>query len=172
MNSIADSDKSKNVQGQSEVDKTNKKLAANANLNQPVKIKKTLPSNSTSEITKVDPRTIASNDRPVLKTNINSGLNDEISAPETPVTRTEAINKPDIVDQPSNARVKSDYATEALLSDNIDVEPELVVEENGGRKGAFRGIIRKANRFINKVTNPDTNGPSVKVASFEIALAK
>lgn len=73
---------------------------------------------------------------------------------------------------PSVATVKSDYATEALLSSNSNEEQETIAQENSSRKGAFRGLLRKANRFVNKVTNPDSNGPSVKVASFEIALAK
>jgi hypothetical protein len=78
----------------------------------------------------------------------------------------------EIIDMPSVATVKSDYATEALLSSNSNEEQETIAQENSSRKGAFRGLLRKANRFVNKVTNPDTNGPSVKVASFEIALAK
>jgi hypothetical protein len=78
----------------------------------------------------------------------------------------------DIIDRPSVSPIKSDYATEALLNDNSNEEQESIAQENSSRKGAFRGLLRKANRFVNKVTNPDTNGPSVKVASFEIALAK
>lgn len=78
----------------------------------------------------------------------------------------------DVVDMPSVTTVKSDYATEALLNNNPGEEQESIAQENSSRKGAFRGLLRKANRFVNKVTNPDTNGPSVKVASFEIALAK
>jgi anti-sigma factor RsiW len=67
--------------------------------------------------------------------------------------------------------VKTNYATEALLSAHDAVEV-VELDNNSSRKGPFRGLVRKANRFLNKVTNPDPDKPSVKVAAFEIALAK
>jgi hypothetical protein len=88
---------------------------------------------------------------------------------EVPQVAQKAV---DVIDRPSVSPIKSDYATEALLNDDSNEEQENIAQENGARKGALRGLLRKANRFVNKVTNPDTNGPSVKVASFEIALAK
>lgn len=77
----------------------------------------------------------------------------------------------EIIDRPvTEANVKSDYATEALMSAQDAVE--VVTLENNNRKGPFRGIVRKANRLFNKVTNPDLDKPLVRVANFEIALAK
>jgi hypothetical protein len=79
----------------------------------------------------------------------------------------------EIIDRPAtNADVvKSNYATDALMSaqDAVEVVP---VENNNNRKGPIRVIVRKANRLFNKVTNPDTDKPLLKVANFEIALAK
>ena len=76
-----------------------------------------------------------------------------------------------IVDRPMmDANVKSDYATEALMSSQDAVEV-VAVENNSNRKGPFRGIVRKANRIFSKVTNPDMDKPTVRVANFEIALA-
>jgi hypothetical protein len=77
--------------------------------------------------------------------------------------------------QPAVAlNVKSDYATEALTMENnagTSEQPE-VMEDGKQRKGMFRGIVRKANRFYNKVTNPDPDRPLVKVANFEIGLPR
>ena len=71
----------------------------------------------------------------------------------------------------TEANVKSDYATEALMSAQDAVEV-VTLENSNTRKGPFRGIVRKANRLFNKVTNPDLDKPLVRVANFEIALAK
>jgi hypothetical protein len=66
--------------------------------------------------------------------------------------------------------VKKNYASDALnnqiSSDEEDIEPDT-----NQRKG-LRGIVRKANRFYNKVTNPDNDKPMVKVANFEIGLSR
>ncbi len=78
----------------------------------------------------------------------------------------------EIIDRPAtDANVKSNYATEALMSaqDAVEVVP---VDNNSTRKSPIRGIVRKANRLFNKVTNPDLDKPLVRVANFEIALAK
>jgi anti-sigma factor RsiW len=78
----------------------------------------------------------------------------------------------EIIDRPvTEANVKSDYATEALMSAQDAVEV-VTLENSNIRKGPFRGIVRKANRLFNKVTNPDMDKPLVRVANFEIALAK
>ena len=78
----------------------------------------------------------------------------------------------EIIDRPvTEANVKSDYATEALMSAQDAVEV-VTLENSNVRKGPFRGIVRKANRVFNKVTNPDLDKPLVRVANFEIALAK
>jgi hypothetical protein len=77
----------------------------------------------------------------------------------------------DIIDRPvTEADVKSNYATEALMSAQNAVEV-VTQENNNTRKGPLRGIVRKANRLFNKVTNPDLDKPLVRVANFEIALA-
>jgi hypothetical protein len=80
--------------------------------------------------------------------------------------------KNEIIDRPStDADVKSNYATEALMSAQDAVEV-VTLENNNSRKSPIRGIVRKANRLFNKVTNPDLDKPLVRVANFEIALAK
>jgi hypothetical protein len=80
--------------------------------------------------------------------------------------------KNEIIDRPeTDADVKSNYATEALMSAQDAVEV-VTVENNNSRKSPIRGIVRKANRLFNKVTNPDLDKPLVRVANFEIALAK
>jgi cytoskeletal protein RodZ len=74
------------------------------------------------------------------------------------------------IDRPvTQANVKSDYATEALMSAQDAVEV-VTLENSNTRKGPFRGVVRKANRLFNKVTNPDIDKP-LRVANFEIALA-
>ncbi len=110
--------------------------------------------------------------QPAFNSKIGSETKQGISTEEIATTTLNTPTLKEIVDMPSSSIVKSDYATEALLNDNATEEQEMLVQDNSPRKGAFRGLLRKANRFVNKVTNPDSNGPSVKVASFEIALAK
>lgn len=87
-----------------------------------------------------------------------------------PMVSTDQLNA-----QPAVALdVKSDYATEALTMENnarSAEQPELM-DEGKQRKGMFRGIVRKANRFYNKVTNPDPERAVVKVANFEIGLPR
>ena len=74
------------------------------------------------------------------------------------------------IDRPvTQVNVKSDYATEALMSAQDAVEV-VTLENSNTRKGPFRGVVRKANRLFNKVTNPDIDKP-LRVANFEIALA-
>lgn len=70
--------------------------------------------------------------------------------------------------------VKSDYATEALARENNPNFPDQpdVMDDEKPRKGMFRGIVRKANRIYNKVTNPDPEKAIVKVANFEIGLPR
>ncbi|HLO82980.1 MAG TPA: hypothetical protein VK166_18585 [Chitinophagaceae bacterium] len=70
--------------------------------------------------------------------------------------------------QPAVAlNVKTNYATDALNGNGHEDEMEPLQEEGRQRKG-LRGIVRKANRIYNKVTNPDLDKPLVKVANFEI----
>jgi hypothetical protein len=119
-----------------------------------------------------DQNTMAVVKQPVFDTDPNS-LATQSESRKVISEMPQAVQKvTEIVDMPSISTVKSDYATEALLNDHSNEEQEIIAQDNSSRKGAFRGLLRKANRFVSKVTNPDTNGPSVKVASFEIALAK
>jgi hypothetical protein len=70
--------------------------------------------------------------------------------------------------------IKADYATQALAMQAQDEEyiTETMYRENDrGRKG-FRGLVRKANRIFNKVTNPDLDRTVVKVANVEIGLGR
>jgi hypothetical protein len=74
------------------------------------------------------------------------------------------------IDRPvTQVNVKSDYATEALMSSQDEVEV-VTLESSNPRKGPLRGVVRKANRLFNKVTNPDID-KSIRVANLEIALA-
>ena len=172
VNENVEKGKEKNITAEAAQAKAGSSQVVNSNDNGSVKNKKPRTTKTGIKTTSTDPNNVASFDRPVLKSNSNSTVDRQISASDIAMDKQERIPDREIVDKPSDVEVKSDYATEALMSDNMPVEPESIAQENGARKGAFRGIIRKANRFINKVTNPDTNGPSVKVASFEIALAK
>jgi anti-sigma factor RsiW len=95
------------------------------------------------------------------------------------VTASSANPVPDagkalIIDRPSiGTETKSDYATEALMNIHPTAAAEITDDESGrNRKGPFRGWVRKANRFLNKAANPDPDKPTVKVASFEIALGR
>ena len=87
-----------------------------------------------------------------------------------PVTATNQFASQPVAD----LNVKNDYATEALAMENNSTVPEQtdLTDDEKPRKGMFRGIVRKANRFYNKVTNPDPDRPLVKVANFEIGLPR
>jgi len=117
---------------------------------------------------KEDPPVLAAIDNPQRQTeNIATPGNEQTLVNVSPnLARSNGI-----IDQPvTDANVKSNYATEALMSAQDEVE--VLTLENNTRKGPIRGIVRKANRLLNKVTNPDPDKPLLRVANFEIALAK
>ncbi|WP_336517324.1 hypothetical protein [Pollutibacter soli] len=102
------------------------------------------------------------------------------------INTTTAIAKtspPNITDRPemsstasfaSANHIKTNYATDALLhgDDETAERTTQLTEEEKPRKGALRGFFRKANRVLNRVTNPDQGPASVRVAGFEIASAQ
>jgi hypothetical protein len=82
-----------------------------------------------------------------------------ITAPNNMATTTASRN------------IKTNYAADALNNEMPEDEDEVLEQDAKQRKG-LRGIVRKANRFYNKVTNPDIDKPMVKVANFEIGLSR
>lgn len=81
----------------------------------------------------------------------------------------------DITDKPVGMEgVKTDYATQALTMQAQGQEEytEVVYRENNRERKGFRGLVRKANRIFNKVTNPDLDRTVVKVANVEIGLGR
>jgi len=101
---------------------------------------------------------IASNNLPVVSENTNTGSD----------------NSKANISYAAATSVKSNYATEALLQEDaaMNNKDSQIQDDEKPRKGALRGVFRKANRIFNKVTNPDPSIPSVRVAGFEIALAQ
>jgi hypothetical protein len=67
--------------------------------------------------------------------------------------------------------IKTNYAADALNNEMAEDDEDVLEQDAKQRKG-LRGIVRKANRFYNKVTNPDIDKPMVKVANFEIGLSR
>ncbi len=119
------------------------------------------------KIEEADPQALAAIDNPQNQAkNITTPGNEQSLVNVSPnLTRVnENIDRP-----VTQANVKSDYATEALMSAQDAVEA-VTLENSNTRKGPFRGVVRKANRLFNKVTNPDIDKP-LRVANFEIALA-
>ena len=79
----------------------------------------------------------------------------------------------DITDKPAGMQgVKTDYATQALAMQDQEEFQEAVYREQDKDKKGFRGLVRKANRIFNKVTNPDLDRAVVKVANVEIGLGR
>jgi hypothetical protein len=129
------------------------------------------------------------NNQPMQQAILKNQETQELALMEKPTRQTENITTPgnehplvrvspelspkeSITEEPlMNANVKSNYATEALMSAQDAVEV-VTMEDNNKRKSPIRGIVRKANRLYNKVTNPDFDKPRIRVANFEIALAK
>jgi hypothetical protein len=68
--------------------------------------------------------------------------------------------------------VKTNYAADALSGIQDDGDEEMGTEGEGKQRRGLRGIVRKANRIYNKVTNPDLDRPLVKVANLEIGLQR
>ncbi len=84
----------------------------------------------------------------------------------------ESVTAPEPYVQPAVVmNVKTNYATEALNGTGHEDDMDAMQEEGRQRKG-LRGIVRKANRIYNKVTNPDLDKPLVKVANFEIGIPR
>lgn len=80
----------------------------------------------------------------------------------------------EIVDQAVGMQdVKSDYATQALMGNVEDANAiDIMDQETDRNRKGFRGLVRKANRFLNKVTNPEMDRPTVKVANIEVSLGR
>ncbi len=115
------------------------------------------------KIKEEDPQVLAAIDNPQNQTkNITTPGNEQSLVNVSPnLTRVnESIDRP-----VTEANVKSDYATEALLSAQDAVEV-VTLENNNTRKGPFRGVVRKANRLFNKVTNPDIDMPRGTCSQF------
>lgn len=81
----------------------------------------------------------------------------------------------DITDRPAGMEgVKTDYATQALAM-QANGQPDVMentYQDNDREKKGLRGLVRKANRIFNKVTNPDLDRAFVKVANVEIGLGR
>ena len=105
-------------------------------------------------------------------------IDEQVTKISDPMANTPVINQtsPDMQNAKSTEVliVKSDYATDALTQEitTIPVDQAEISDNEKPRKGMFRGIVRKANRFYNKVTNPDPERAMVKVANFEIGLPR
>jgi len=63
--------------------------------------------------------------------------------------------------------VKNYYATEAIF--HLDSEDEAEEEQGRSRKG-FRGLVRKAARIYQKVTEPEADNPIVRLPKVNIDL--
>jgi hypothetical protein len=75
--------------------------------------------------------------------------------------------------QPAVAmNVKTNYAADALSGIQDGGDEEMETGGEGKQRRGLRGIVRKANRIYNKVTNPDLDKQLVKVANFEIGLQR
>ncbi len=116
---------------------------------------------------------------PELKTNQESlNVEQQIASNNLPPVSEQISSKANSsntnISYASATNIKSNYATEALLQGDVAANDKdaQIQDDEKPRKGALRGIFRKANRIFNKVTNPDPAIPSVRVAGFEIALAQ
>jgi len=97
-------------------------------------------------------------------------LNPKSNSIATPVSSPASAVKPVIIDQADFKGENKDVAiqTQNKTEENLN---SLDTEDTKKPKGKFRGLFRKASRFIDRVTNADTNEDQsvVRVASFEIA---
>ncbi len=87
-----------------------------------------------------------------------------------------SIVKPNIIDKASFAQDNNNNtsANEAVYKDDQGVTYLDTDNSDKKTKGKFRGLFRKAARFVDRVTNPeiDDNKSIVRVASFEIGKNK
>ena len=118
-----------------------------------------------------------SNDHSSNGLSIEYAVADPAQKPNTPVEIIDKVadeynTAPNAMANTAGMRnVKTNYAAEALNNEAGEDDDEEMDSDSKQRKG-LRGIVRKANRFYNKVTNPDTDKPVVKVANFEIGLSR
>jgi hypothetical protein len=134
-------------------------------------IREELSDERKDEMTKSDEKNsiarVESNAIPAQE-NPDTQVTDQIVVNHPPAIKT----APEIIDRPAlSADIKTDYASEALLKSDYEIE-EGSAEQLQQKKGLFRGLVRKANRVFNKVTNPEPGRPVMRVANFELALAK
>jgi hypothetical protein len=94
----------------------------------------------------------------------------QVTVPDNP--NTGAIVK-EITDRPAVMEgVKTDYAAQALAMQQQGGNGDNMYREQDKERKGFRGLVRKANRIFNKVTNPDLDGTVVKVANVQIGLGR
>jgi hypothetical protein len=133
---------------------------------QPVQVAETIPDTNPPEGNNLQ---IASIDNPAVET--GKALT---AAPQVNVSPN--INRPSggVIDQAVGmSEVKADYATQALAGNTDVAQAYNAMDQDSekSRKG-FRGLVRKANRILNKVTSPDTDRPVIKLPGIEITRAK
>jgi hypothetical protein len=135
-------------------------------------------SNQTRTLVPAEKGSQAGNENPgevaiVAKPSANE-TTDLASAPQVNVSPNLARQNVEIIDQAVGMQdVKTDYASQALAGNFEEVEAANMMDQHTDRdRKGLRGLVRKANRIFNKVTNPDLDKPLVKVAGFEIALAR
>ncbi len=94
----------------------------------------------------------------------------QVTMPDNPNTGAlvkETANRPAVMEG-----VKTDYAAQALATQQQGGNRENMYREQDKERKGFRGLVRKANRIFNKVTNPDLDGTVVKVANVQIGLGR
>jgi cytoskeletal protein RodZ len=144
------------------LDNSKKKTAIREQLSTEVEEDKPGAADEKNAIARVEPNAVSAQENP------GTQVIDQISVNHLPAIQT----APEIIDRPAlSADVKTDYASEALLKNDYEIEAGSA-DELQQKKGLFRGLIRKANRVFNKVTNPEPGRPVMRVANFELALAK
>lgn len=94
----------------------------------------------------------------------------QIALPEN--TTTGALVQEGTVRPAVMTDVKTDYASQALAMQQQGSNYENAYRESDKERKGFRGLVRKANRIFNKVTNPDLDGTVVKVANVQIGLGR
>ncbi len=107
---------------------------------------------SIETVTSIDPQPARALERPVVASTV----------------------KPNIIDKAAFAQDNNNSSSETVYKDDQGVSYLDTDNSDKKAKGKFRGLFRKAARFVDRVTNPeiDDNKSIVRVASFEIGKNK
>lgn len=142
-----------------EVHNSNSTPAEHTNLATYMEIRKTPALVDPDPVLHADPAALAAEASPALIANREIHKNVQVPGQVKPLILDQAAFQGESDQMQYEAITKNEEGIAYLDTDKPEKKS----------KGKFRGLLRRASRLVDHVTNPDTEQPVVRVAGFEIA---